>query len=176
MRSSILYIILICIFYSSSVFAQQQHRQLGPHQHGHGQFNVVMEGHKVLMELHIPGHDITGFEHKPSTPAQVAAMKKAQAQLKSGLHLFVPPAAAQCKLVSAKVETASKEHGDGGHMEFHASYTLDCNAPQKLDRLRFDFFRTYPSAQVLEVMIINSKGQRAYDITAANPVADMPKQ
>ena len=183
-------VMLVCGIYPSAVVGQtttqsapQEHRQLGPHQHGHGQFNVVMEGRKVQMELHIPGHDITGFEHKPSTPAQVAAMKKAQVQLKDGLQLFVPSAAAQCKLVSAGVETASEKHdedghgdGDGGHMEFHAKYTLDCNDPQKLERIRFEFFKAYPSAQVLEVMIINAKGQRAYDITAANPVADMPVQ
>jgi len=168
---------------SFAAFAQQGHRQLGSHQHGHGQFNVVMEGRKVVMELNIPGRDVTGFEHKPSTPAQMSVLKKVTVRLKSGLTLFVPPAAAQCKLVAANVETSKEEHHDdadddkdGGHMEFHVQYRLECSAPQKFDRIRFDFFKAYPSTQALEVMIISDKGQRVYDITAANPVADMPVQ
>ena len=111
-------------------------------------------------------------------------MRKATAQLKSGLELFVPPATAQCSLVSANVATAKEEHHDGEsdddhegeHMEFHAEYSLKCNTPEKLNHLRFDFFKKFPSTQVLEVMIISDKGQRVYNITAANPVADMLNQ
>jgi len=165
---------------TNHAWAQQGTRQLGPHQHGHGQFHLVIEGRKATMELHIPGHDITGFEHKPSTPAQIAVMNKARAQLRAGLELFVLPAAARCKLASVTVATAKEEHHDGeddddgdAHMEFRVHYALDCGAPQKLDRIRFDFFKKFPSAQVLEMMFISDEGQRVYNITAANPVAEL---
>ncbi len=35
--------------------AQAQHRELGPHQHGHGTLNIAIEGGRVSMELDVPG-------------------------------------------------------------------------------------------------------------------------
>ena len=53
--------------------AQAQHRELGPHQHGHGTLNIAIEGERVSMELDVPGADIVGFEHAASTADQKAA-------------------------------------------------------------------------------------------------------
>ena len=65
--------------------ARAQHRELGPHQHGHGTLNIAIEGGRVSMELDVPGADIVGFEHAPSTKAQRTAVDKAKAQLAAPL-------------------------------------------------------------------------------------------
>ena len=56
----------------------EEHRQLGAHVHGHGRLNIAIEGNTISMELEVPGMDIVGFEHEPSTPEQKAAVAQAQ--------------------------------------------------------------------------------------------------
>ena len=88
--------LLACAAFSAS--AEEPHRQLGAHVHGHGRLNIAMEGKKLSMELEVPGADIVGFENEPSTPEQRAAIAEAKAKLANGLALFVPPAEARCEL------------------------------------------------------------------------------
>ena len=58
-----------------------QTRQHGPHVHGHGTVNLVIEGNKLAIELEAPGADIVGFEHPARTAEQTAAVDAAQARL-----------------------------------------------------------------------------------------------
>ena len=55
---------LMCLPFTMSAVAEEKHRQLGAHEHGHGNFNIAIEGKSVSMELEAPGADIVGFEHK----------------------------------------------------------------------------------------------------------------
>ncbi|MGI9423429.1 MAG: ZrgA family zinc uptake protein, partial [Hyphomicrobiaceae bacterium] len=59
-----------CIPLVGALAADEQHRQLGAHEHGHGAFNVAIDGRRVSMELEAPGADIVAFEHKPTTKRQ----------------------------------------------------------------------------------------------------------
>jgi hypothetical protein len=63
----------------------EEQRQLGAHEHGHGHLNIAIEAKSVAFELEVPGMDIVGFEHEPSTPEQRAAVAQAKATLAGGL-------------------------------------------------------------------------------------------
>ena len=93
--------------------AADEHRELGPHVHGHGTLNIAVEGKRVSMELEVPGMDIVGFEHDATTADQKAAVEKAKAQLAQPLALFKLPAAAGCTVADAKVELEAEHHHDG---------------------------------------------------------------
>ncbi len=97
---------------SSSAYAAEEHRELGAHEHGHGNLNIAVEDERVTMELEVPGMDIVGFEHDATTDDQKAAIEKAKAQLAKPLALFKLPAAAGCSVADAKVEI---EHEEGDH-------------------------------------------------------------
>ena len=88
--------------------AADEHRELGPHVHGHGKLNIAVENKRVSMELEVPGMDIVGFEHDASTDDQKAAVEKAKAQLAQPLAVFKLPAAAGCTVADAKVEHRSR--------------------------------------------------------------------
>ncbi len=94
--------------------AEDGHRELGPHVHGHGTLNIAIEDKRVSMELEVPGMDIVGFEHAPSTDDQKAAVEKAKARLEKPLGVFSLPAAAGCTVAEAKVavEAEHDDHGD----------------------------------------------------------------
>ncbi len=177
---------LICAAFSATA---EEHRQLGAHVHGHGRLNIAIEGSTLSMELEVPGADIVGFEHEPTTPQQKAALDDAKAKLSNGLSLFAPPPAAGCSLTSAKVLTEA-EHGDDheheahgakgaageaehGHSEFHAEYAFECSAVSRITSMSFDYFKAFPGAQELEISVISPKGQTSYEVVRGNPVLDL---
>lgn len=101
---------LIC---AAPLHAEEEHRQLGAHIHGHGTLNIAIEGGKVAMELVAPGMDIVGFEHEASTDEQKALVKKAIDTLeKDALTLFTVSEAAKCSVVKAKAELEGAEEHD----------------------------------------------------------------
>jgi len=98
--------------------AEEAHRELGPHVHGHGTLNIAVERQRVSMELEVPGMDIVGFEHAPSTKEQTATVDSAKALLARPLEIFKLPAAAGCRVSDAKVAIeAEHHHHDGDEAE-----------------------------------------------------------
>jgi hypothetical protein len=97
----------------SSPRAEEGHRELGPHVHGHGTLNIAIEDKRVSMELVVPGMDIVGFEHAPSTDDQKAAVAKAEGRLAKPLGVFSLPAGAGCTVAEAHVAIEPEHHHDG---------------------------------------------------------------
>ena len=165
-----------------------EHRELGPHQHGHGKLNIAIENGEVSMDLDVPGADIVGFEHEPSTPEQKAAFQAGKAKLAEALSIFKMPAEAGCKVKEAKVsiegeheeetpkgatsparETEEAHH----HSDFNVDYKLQCQSVAKLTAIDFDYFKAFAGARVLEVTIITSKGQNSFEVTREKPSLDL---
>lgn len=162
--------------------AAEEHRELGPHEHGHGRLNIAIEGKRVSMELEVPGADIAGFEHEASTDEQKAVVEKAKATLADALSIFKLPAAAKCALADANVaiqaedehehEAEQKDEAEGEehhHSEFHVTYAIDCAAPEKLTGIDFGYFDAFAGAQTLNINLVTAKGQTQYEVTRAKP-------
>src|ERR1051325_6055596 len=104
---------------ASAIAYAEEHRELGPHVHGHGNLNIAVEDKRVSMELEVPGMDIVGFEHDATTDDQKSAMEKAKAQLAQPLAVFKLPSAAGCTVAEAKVAVEADHHHDGDADEDH---------------------------------------------------------
>jgi hypothetical protein len=165
-----------------------EHRQLGPHQHGHGKLNIAIENGEVSMDLDVPGADIVGFEHEPSTPEQKAAFEAGKTKLADALSIFKMPAAAGCKVKEAKVSiegeheedtpkgataSAPDKEEEHHHSDFNVDYKLQCQSVAKLTAIDFDYFKAFAGARVLEVTIITPKGQNSYEVTREKPSLDL---
>jgi hypothetical protein len=165
----------------------EEQRQLGAHEHGHGHLNIAIEAKSVAFELEVPGMDIVGFEHEPSTPEQRAAVAQAKATLAGGLALFKVPQAAGCSLNRVKVTANEHDRDDlkpgpqpaapapsaDEHSEFHAQYSLDCRTLSKLTAIEFPYFTAFPNTQELEVNIITPKGQNSYKVSREKPTLEL---
>ena len=178
---------------AAPAIAQEQHRELGPHVHGHGTLNIAIENKRVSMELEVPGLDIVGFEHNAGSKEQKTAVNKANALLAKPLSLFKPPKSAGCHVADAKVSINAKhevsdEHHDAqlteeggghakeehdGHNEFHATYALDCDKPDNLTSLEFDYFRSFSGAHDLTVNVVTDKAQNKYEVSREKPSLDL---
>ncbi len=183
--------------FATPAFAEgTAHRQAGAHVHGKGTLNIAIEGSKVEIELEAPGADIVGFETAAKVDAQKAAVTKAKAELSDALKLFGLPDAAQCKVVKANVEIHAEDHdhdekdeadhkdeghdhdhdkAEGGaqHSEFHATYALECAAPERLTGLSTTYFTTFAGAQSLSVNVATAKGQTQTELTRDKPTLDL---
>ena len=179
------YALIATTFALSLPAVGEEHRELGPHEHGVGRLNIAVEGKRVSMELEVPGADIVGFEHEASTTEQKAAVRKATATLKSALKVFALPAVAKCKLAEADVAVGAEDHDhdgaghenvkpegkeeEGHHSEFHATYAIDCAAPEKLTGIEFRYFELFAGARKLGINLVTDKGQNHYEVTRENP-------
>lgn len=185
------------IFLTKPALAQQptqddQQRQLGAHAHGQGKLGIAIERRSVEIELEAPGSDIVGFEHAASTAEQRKAVADARALLAKPLALFKLPEGAGCKVAStrvrligggqqhnhghshgAKAKDAKAKAGAGAsepHSEFHAEYKLTCAKPELITEIDFDYFKSFPRAETLDVSFIGGKGQQAkYKVTKDKP-------
>jgi hypothetical protein len=175
---------------SVSARAEDEHRELGAHEHGHGTLNIAVEDQRVAMELEVPGMDIVGFEHEATTAEQKAALEAAKAELAKPLSLFKLPAAAACSVKEANVALEA-EHEDGdhdakeekhadqdedeheGHTAFHVTYALDCQKPSALTAITFDYFKAFAGAQNLTVNVVTTKAQSKYEVSRGKPDLDL---
>lgn len=174
------------ILVSPALADEVEHRQLGPHVHGQGTLDIAIEGKKISMDLVAPGMDIVGFEHIATTDAQKQAVEKAKAKLTDVLGVFKLPASANCKADAANVESRKETHHPGDkddddddkpgapqHSEFHATYTITCEAPESITGMETVYFTNFAGAQLLNVNVTTSKGQTQAQMTRAKPTLDL---
>jgi hypothetical protein len=166
----------------------EEHRELGPHEHGVGRLKIVIEDQRLSMDLDVPGADIVGFEHEASTPAQRTAVKKAKSTLEAALNVFKLPAEAKCEIAEALVEIEAGHHDHdkaGGkgevkhegdkqeegdhHSDFHAAYSIDCASPEMVTGIDFKYFDLFAGARKLEIDLVTEKGQNHYEVSREQP-------
>lgn len=162
--------------------ADNEHREHGAHAHGHGTFNVAIEGNTLAMELAAPGADIVGFEHKAETESDKLALTAARKALSDVAKVVTLPTGAGCALKTVSVEIEAEEqdkdhdHGakktDGEeekHGEFHVDYQLTCSSPEKLTGMSFIYFETFKAAEELDVTVIGPKQQLKFEVRRDAP-------
>ena len=173
--TSVVSMMLVAIFATTAAYANDHnHREHDSHEHGVAQLNIAQEGNTLHMELESPAMNIIGFEHMPRNGAQHAAVEHAVAELKKGDELFRFSAAANCKLMEARVESGllDKEHKAGdedSHADFDVSYLFSCSQPDLLHSLTVGLFKLFPATEELEVQLISDRGQKRTHLTPSNP-------
>jgi hypothetical protein len=171
-----------------------ERRQHGAHVHGIATLNLALEGREVHIEFDSPAANIVGFEHAPSSQADLATLNKAVAMLKDGDRLFRFNAAAGCEMEQATVTSAlldeqgkmhsgdhdhekkhghaEEEHADHGatHADIEAAYHFECKRPDKLTQLSVELFEAFPGTGKLNVQYIIENKQGAAELTPAGHV------
>lgn len=167
----------LCVFGAADLAA----KELGPHEHGHGTMNVVVEDSQLLIELILPAVNVVGFEHKPRSGEQTEAIRQALKRLGASEQLFQPSAAAGC--VSDSVEASlvgfslegDQLHeepmgSDTAHADFQATYSFHCDNPQALSGVELHLFEHLVAMDELATQVVTSNLQRGQAVFASNPV------
>ena len=155
--------------------AQGAKRQVGAHVHGAGKLTLAIEGRTVSLEFDAPAQDIVGFEARPRTDKQRAAVEQATMTLRDPFKLFSPTPAAGCTVESAASELVFEESGtpqgatEAAHAEFQGRYSLVCQSIEALQGIDFPYFKLFPRAEEVEVQVIAPAGQRSFDVKRSRP-------
>ena len=193
-RATISSVILGSVLCGPVLSQDDGHAEHGAHQHGLGVLNIAIEGSRVDIALEIPSHDIVGFEHAAVSDEEKSLIARAKVLLGKPLNVFAPASAAGCNVVSSSVlidgdGSHSHEHGDhdhdhddkdhahdshgtdehaehgSGHSEVHATYTLKCSSPGKLNAFNLTLFELFPNAVALDVNVVTDSGQFRRNVT-----------
>jgi len=139
------------------------------HVHGAARLGVVVEGDTVSITFESPLASLIGFEHRPKTPAQQAAVVALQARMQAGKDLFGFNAGANCGLTKADPESAIFQPAPAStavevHADLDAIFEFRCARPERLTQLDIGLFAAYPRLQRLEVEVVTEKGQFKRDL------------
>jgi len=153
----------------------QEHSSLDAHEHGVAQLNVALDGNTLELALESPTMNILGFEHAAKSPADQAAVAKAQQQLQDPLALFGIVASAGCSVATREVSSpvfavATPDEASAEHNDVDASYTLTCNQPEQLKGIDLsELFKRFPATQKIQTQLIGRNGQQGAELSPANP-------
>ncbi|HDZ57946.1 MAG TPA: DUF2796 domain-containing protein [Pseudomonas xinjiangensis] len=165
---------------------------LAAHQHGVGSLNLIVDGATIEIELNSPANNLIGFEHTPSSEADIARVKDAMSALKQANDLFLLPAAADCTAEAVELESplfqavadeghvddSTHEHqghvdasADGAtHSDIQAHYRFTCSEPAALDQIEVAVFAVFPATEKLILQAIGERGQQGGELTAENNI------
>ena len=92
--------------------SDEEFREHGAHEHGHGALDIVVEGEELVAELRIPGVNVVGFEHVPRDDAERAAVREALVPFRSAASVLVPSEEAECEVEMAEADISSMAPDD----------------------------------------------------------------
>ena len=155
------------------------------HEHGVGSLSIAVEGNEVEIELVVPGADVVGFEHPPSSETERQAVIMGAKTLRDDSGIVILSSKAGCRVEDVEVSSGlmknrkddhKAEHKDDHkddhnevHSEFIAHYHFHCDHPEKLTGAKVGFFKVFPTARELEVKWITPAGQGAAELTGDSP-------
>ena len=141
------------------------------HVHGVAKMDLAVDGNKLTLSMEMPLDNLVGFEHLPKTDKQKAALAEAMKLLRNAADLFVPTAAADCKLEAADVgdPVPGGKAKAGGHADVDADYVFRCAQPAALKGLETTLFKRFDRLHRIDVQRATVAGQGAATLTPEQP-------
>lgn len=175
MKKNTVAFVLPALVVCGALFARDEHRHEGAHEHGSASLSVVTEGNTVYFEFEAPAEDIVGFEHEPRTAADRAKHKTALDKLRNnaGLILLLD-AALGCTVATESVEWKKEEHGGSGtHSVVEAAFKAVCKKPAAGSSLRLAFTKYFPTLEAVRVTVISGSKQNAVVVRKDRPAVEL---
>jgi hypothetical protein len=169
--------ILACGFASMANMAQAH----DAHVHGIGKLDVAVEGATLSLHLDSPLANLLGFEHAPKTQKERAAAQQMVKRLRDADRVFVPTAAAACKLESVQLASSAldaallqtaladkrTEAHEEGHADLDGDFAFRCAFPERLKSVEVRLFDAFKGFRRLDVQLVTPKKQSAAVLTPA---------
>ena len=89
------------------------------HEHGVGSLSIAVEGNEVEIELVVPGADVVGFEHPPSSETERQAVMMGAKTLRdySGIVILSPKAG--CRVEGVEISSGLMKNRESDHKAEH---------------------------------------------------------
>lgn len=141
------------------------------HQHGRAQLQLVIDGEQIELLLQSPAYNLAGFEHRPETPEQQAAIDSiTQWQQQTAA---VNTTDGQCFPVAANLhadwgqgQTHEHDHHHedspqqgAGHGDMEIAQSLRCPGLQDSAQFETGLLERFPAMEQLSVQWVGPQGQ-----------------
>lgn len=137
------------------------------HEHGVAKVNMAVDQQNVTFEVILAGNDVLGFEHTPKTEKEQQTYAQVKSRLAQSETLFSLPSAAKC---SVQAQTGENIKFDADQGELMATYTYQCQLPEKMKTVTVDLFKLYPAIEKVVFQGISKHAQNAAELTLKNPI------
>ena len=120
--SVIVFVALVC--WNVQLLASER-----AHEHGVGTLSIAVQGDEVEIELNVPGSDVVGFEHIPSSESERQEIMKGVKSLQNVKGIITLSSEAKCRVENIEVssdlmEDQKDDHGDS-HKHKHEAKDHD---------------------------------------------------
>jgi Protein of unknown function (DUF2796) len=152
------------------------------HVHGHGRLLIGAEADgRVEVLLEVPAESLWGFERRPATDAERAAIRQARTRLGgSGMVSFTGPA--DCGLVNVEIddggmldEDHAHTHTGHGHHDVSVRYRFNCLPPARIRSVSTALFEAFPRLEELEAVFADTGRQAGFELTPERPAYRLPQ-
>ncbi len=188
--------VLVCLWLVGGLtpLVAQIERQHGAHVHGEGVGTLALDDQTLSLSLEMPGFNVVGFEHPPTTQAQKAEIDSALTIFNTGQWLNLDPEG-RC-VVSKTSATAegydapgsadeghghaddhthnhdhnndhnhSHDHG-GEHAYFNISVEAVCSAIEDLAWVELNVFASFPNNERITVDVLTATSAQQARLSA----------
>lgn len=138
------------------------------HEHGVATLGVAIDARQLAIQFRSPAMNLLGFEHRPRSAQDQAAVSRALALLRAPATQFQPSSDAGCRVVKSEVTPPDWAHS-AEHSEFAANYEFDCERPAALRQLDVRLLQHLDADVKIEAQVASSEGQRSAELTRSNP-------
>ena len=138
------------------------------HEHGVATLEVAIEAAQLAIQFRSPAMNLLGFEHRPRSAQDQAALSRALGWLRDPAAQFQPSNDAGCRVAKSEVTPPDWEHSTD-HSEFAANYEFDCNRPAALRQLDMRLLQHLDADVKIDVQVASAEGQHSVELTRSNP-------
>jgi len=147
------------------------------HTHGLANLTLVSEGGALEIRFESPAISLLGFEHKPNTDQQEAAVESTKSFLKSAKKVLSIQGG-NCELDEVDVDI----HGPAGqgmhnssetHSEVLATYRFTCSENQEIASISFSLFDDFPNLESIKVNWVTQDKQGQSTLRAGSSILEL---
>ncbi|MBM0104947.1 DUF2796 domain-containing protein [Steroidobacter sp. S1-65] len=162
-----LFVTLLCATATCAAAEDEMFEDHHAHEHGVATLNVAVDASRLALQFRSPAMNLVGFEHRPRTAQDQAAVSQALEWLRDPAGQFQPSAEASCRVVKSEVTPPDWED-PSGHSEFAADYEFDCQKQAALQHLYVRLLEHLEAETKIEAQVAAPDGQHSTELTRAN--------
>ena len=95
------------------------------HEHGVGSLSIAVEGNEVEIELIVPGSDVVGFEHLPSSESERQAVIMGAKTLRDDSGIVILSPKAGCRIEDVEISSGLMKNQKDDHKAEHKAEHKD---------------------------------------------------
>src|SRR5687768_11685682 len=155
-----LYLGFVCTTAMPAVAEDDLFEEHHAHEHGVATLEVAIEATQLAIQFRSPAMNLLGFEHRPRSAQDQAALSRALGWLRDPAAQFQPSSDAGCRVVRSEVTPPNWEHSTE-HSEYAAIYEFDCDRPAALWQLDVRLLQQLGADVKIEAQVASPEGQRS---------------